>query len=107
MTDINIIWKSLCWRDADLLTLARRAGEIHRFLEVARRHDLLWEEYLDRQDRDFGVMVPTERLEAFVTDLRARRIPFGTIDCGNAEALRLCQMLGLDAELLEAVPARA
>jgi hypothetical protein len=32
LPDDNIIWKSLHGQDADLVTLARRAGEVHRFL---------------------------------------------------------------------------
>ena len=32
----NIVWKHLTCEDADLVTLARRAGAVHRFLAVAR-----------------------------------------------------------------------
>ncbi len=107
MSNDNIVWKSLSGHDADLVTLARRAGAVHRFLEVAPRLGLDWYEFVDGETRDFAVLVPTERLEAFVSELRARRIAFGTIDCGDEDALTLCRKLGVTATLMEPQPLTA
>ena len=107
MTNDNIVWKRLSWDDADLVTLARCAGGVHRFLEIAQRLGLDWFEFVDGDTRDFAVSVPTERLEAFVRELRARHIAFGTIDCRDEEALALCRTLGVDATLMEPLPLTA
>ncbi len=107
MNNDNIVWKHLNWHDADLVTLARRAGAAHRFLEVAQRLGLDWYEFADGDARDFAALVPTERLEEFVSELRTRRIAFGTIDCRDVEALARCRKLGVDAALMEPLPLTA
>jgi|HubBroStandDraft_1064217.scaffolds.fasta_scaffold799627_1 hypothetical protein len=96
MPDDNFVWKHLHGQDADLVTLARRAGQVHRFLEMARSHGLSWDETVDGHRVLFRVAVPNDHLESLVADLRRERISFGVFNGRTKKALAFSRKFRVD-----------
>lgn len=77
--------------ESDLRSLARSLGNMAGVMETAEGMGLQTELSLEGLDRELTVFVPTDRLAAFLLEVKGAGHWHGTIDAYTQEAVKIAQ----------------